>query len=37
MNLELDFPNVPYLLDGNTTITETTAIQKYIIKRWGKL
>jgi len=36
VNLGLDFPNVPYLIDGIYSITESTAIQRYIIKLWGK-
>jgi glutathione S-transferase len=32
----LDFPNIPYLIDGDYSITESTAVQRYIIRRWGK-
>lgn len=32
-NLHLDFPNLPYLVDGNLKITETTAICSYIVER----
>jgi glutathione S-transferase len=31
----LDFPNLPYLIDGDYNVTESSAIQRYIIKRWG--
>jgi glutathione S-transferase len=34
--LGLNFPNLPYLLDGDFNITESRAIQNYIIRRWGK-
>ena len=33
--LHLTFPNLPYLLDGNMNITETSALLRYIPKRWG--
>jgi len=36
LHLGLDFPNLPYLVDGEYNITESAAIQRYIIKRWGK-
>jgi glutathione S-transferase len=36
VNLGLNFPNLPYLFDGNFNITESAAIQRYIIERWGK-
>ena len=29
-NLGLDFPNLPYLIDGDFKITETLAIARYI-------
>ncbi len=32
--LGLDFPNLPYFIDGNTRLTETSAIMKYIAKKW---
>lgn len=35
-NMGLNFPNLPYLLDGDYNITESSAIPRYIIKRWGK-
>lgn len=34
--LGLDFPNLPYLIDGELKITETGAIEKHIAKRAGK-
>lgn len=33
--LGLEFPNLPYLLDGDTKITETKAIMKYIAKKYN--
>lgn len=36
LNLGLDFPNIPYLIDGDFKLTESSAIAKYIIKRSGK-
>jgi glutathione S-transferase len=35
VNLGLNFPNLPYLIDGEFNITESSAIQRYIIQRWG--
>ena len=35
-NSGLHFPNLPYLVDGEYTLTETEAIQRYICHRWGK-
>lgn len=35
-NMGLSFPNLPYLVDGDYNITESSAIPKYIVKRWGK-
>jgi len=34
--LGFKFPNLPYLLDGETKITESIAILKYIAKRFGR-
>jgi glutathione S-transferase len=36
MGLGLDFPNLPYLIEGNYNITETSAICTYIIDRSSK-
>lgn len=35
VNLGLNFPNIPYLLDGEFNVTESSAVQRYIIQRWG--
>ena len=32
----MDFPNLPYLIDGDVRFTETLAIAKYIVKKSGK-
>jgi glutathione S-transferase len=32
----LEFPNLPYLIDGDFKLTESSAIAKYIIHRSGK-
>jgi len=34
-NLGLDFPNIPYWIEGNTKITESKAILKYIAREKG--
>lgn len=31
--LGFDFPNIPYLIDGDFKLTESIAVVKYIIKR----
>ena len=36
LNLGLDFPNLPYLIDGEYKLTESGAIQRYVAKKWGK-
>jgi glutathione S-transferase len=36
LHLGLEFPNLPYLIDGEYNITESAAIQNYIIDKWGK-
>lgn len=30
----LEYPNLPYLIDGDAKITETIAIMKYVAKKW---
>ena len=35
-NLAFDFPNLPYLIDGEFKLTESSAIAKYIINKSGK-
>lgn len=30
----LEYPNLPYLIDGETSLTETAAIMQYIAKKW---
>ena len=35
-NLGLDFPNLPYLIDGDFKITESRAVNLYIILRSDK-
>jgi glutathione S-transferase len=32
-NLGFAFPNIPYLIDGQFKLTESSAIQKYVINR----
>lgn len=34
-NLGLDFPNLPYFIDGDYKITETLAIHAYIAEKWN--
>ena len=34
--LGFDFPNLPYLMDGDYRLTETNAISKYIINSSGQ-
>ena len=29
-----DYPNLPYLIDGENKVTETAAIMQYIAKKW---
>jgi glutathione S-transferase len=36
VNLGLGFPNLPYLVDGEYDLSESAAIQRYIIEKWGK-
>ena len=33
-NLGMEFPNLPYLFDGDVKITETLGIMQYIAKKW---
>ena len=33
--LGLDFPNLPYLFDGDLNLTESMAIHKYIARKWA--
>jgi glutathione S-transferase len=35
LHLGLDFPNLPYLIDGEYNLSESSAIQRYIIHKWG--
>jgi glutathione S-transferase len=35
LHLGIDFPNLPYLVNGAYNITESSAIQRYIIEKWG--
>lgn len=32
--LGLEYPNLPYLIDGESRVTETAAIMKYVAKKW---
>ena len=34
-SLGLDFPNLPYFVDGDFKLTETLAIIKYCCKKWA--
>jgi glutathione S-transferase len=36
VNLGFEFPNLPYLIDGDFKLTESSAIAKYIINKSGK-
>lgn len=33
--LQLDFPNLPYLIDGNLRFTESQGIMRYICNKWN--
>lgn len=32
--LGMDFPNLPYFIDGETKLTECRAVMKYVAKKW---
>ena len=34
--LNLPFPNLPYLIDGDLKLSESSAIQRHIIRKYGK-
>ena len=33
-NLGMEFPNLPYIKDGDFKVTETLAVQQYIAMKW---
>ena len=33
--LGLDFPNLPYLIDGNIKVTQSNAILRYLGRKFG--
>jgi len=33
-NLGLDFPNIPYIIDGDYKVSESTACYEYICAKW---
>ena len=33
-NLGVDFPNIPYIIDGDFFLTESKAVSVYICDRW---
>jgi len=35
MTLGLDFPNLPYIIDGDFSMTESKAITYYICDKWA--
>ena len=35
LHMGLDFPNLPYLVDGEYNLTESSAVERYIINKWG--
>ena len=36
VNLGFDFPNLPYIIDGDFKFSESDAVHRYIIKKSGK-
>ena len=34
-NLPLDYPNLPYIIDGDCNITESAAVTMYICDKWA--
>ena len=34
-SMPMDFPNLPYFIDGETKITESYAIMEYICAKWN--
>lgn len=36
MSLGLEFPNLPYLIEGDFKLTESSAIVSYIVEKSGK-
>jgi glutathione S-transferase len=35
LHLGIDFPNLPYLINGPFKLSEAVAIQRYVINKWG--
>jgi glutathione S-transferase len=35
-NIGFDFPNLPYIVDGEYKLTESSAIAKYVIRKSGR-
>ena len=33
-NLGIEFPNLPYIIDGDFKLTESKAVTRYICERW---
>jgi glutathione S-transferase len=36
-NLNIFLPNLPYVIDGDFTLTESAAIQAYVIRKSGRV